>query len=354
MRFHEGMARPLRIDVAHGWYHVTNRGTDRKVIFTDSRCCEHFLELMAEVGERFSIRLHAYVIMPNHFHLVIETSEANLSGSMQWLTTSYAMWFNRRERRVGPLFQGRFKAVLFDGRTEAWPVTRYVHLNPVRVSDLDLGKEGSKAEAEGLVRPTPEMLVKRRRTLEEHTWSSYPVYAGWKKAPEWLVVDTVLCDGRKRALAEQRKAYRRYVEGVLMESLPDSPMEKASGGLILGAAAWVEKMRRRLHGDRVEQKALRRLECRPGWKKVRAAVEKVKKEPWESFAERHGDLGRDLALYLGRRYAGLSLRVLAAETGIRSYQTAAQAVHRMTLRTKKDARCRDLVAEAIKCLNVKT
>jgi putative transposase len=86
---------------------------------------------MAEVGERFSIRLHAYVLMPNRFHLVIETAEANFNGSMQWLTTSYAMWFNRRERRVGPLFQGRFKVILFDGRTEAWPAMRYVHLNPV-------------------------------------------------------------------------------------------------------------------------------------------------------------------------------------------------------------------------------
>jgi REP element-mobilizing transposase RayT len=348
------MARQLRIDVAHGWHHVTNRGTDRRVIFTDSRCYEHFLELMTEVGERFSIRLHAYVLMPNHFHLVIETVEANLSGGMQWLTTSYAMWFNRRERRVGPLFQGRFKAVLFDGRTEAWPVTRYVHLNPVRVSDLDLGKEGSKAEAQGLVRPTPEMLAQRRKTLDEYVWSSYPAYAGWKKTPEWLDVNAVLSDGKKRALTEQRKSYRRYVEGVLMESLPDSPMEKASGGLILGADAWVEKMRKRLRGDRVEQKALRRMECRPSWKNVRTAVEKVKKESWESFAERHGDWGRDMALYLGRRYAGLSLRVLAAETGIRTYQNVAQAIHRMTLRTKNDSACRNLVAEAIRCLNVKT
>jgi REP element-mobilizing transposase RayT len=348
------MARPLRIDVAHGWYHVTNRGVDRRIIFTDTRCYEHFLELMGEARKQFHILPHAYVLMPNHFHLVVETPEANLSRSMQWLTTSYAMWFNRRESRVGPLFQGRFKAILFDGRTEAWPVTRYVHLNPVRVKGLDLGKGESKAEAQGLVIPTPEVVAERRRALEEYEWSSYGVYAGGKKAIEWLAVDTVLSDGRKRALAERRRAYRRYVEGVLMESLPDSPMEKASGGLILGATAWVEKMRKRLRGDRVEQKALRRLECRPDWDDVRAAVEKVKREPWESFAERHGDLGRDLALYLGRRYAGLSLRVLAGETGIRTYQTVAQAIHRMALRANKDPACREVVSEAIKCLNVRT
>jgi hypothetical protein len=129
------------------------------------------------------------------------------------------------------------------------------------------------------------------------------------------------------------------VEGVLLESLPDSPLEKASGGLLLGAAAWVEKMRRRLQGDRVEQKSLRQLECRPGWRDVRAAVEKVKKEPWGSFVERHGDWGRDLALYLGRRYAGFSLRDLAAETGLQSYQTTAQAIHRIVLRMKKDPAC---------------
>jgi len=348
------MSRPLRIDVEHGWYHVTNRGTNRGRIFTDARSYAHFLEQMAEAVERFRIRLHAYVLMTNHFHLVVETPEANLSGSMQWLTTSYAMWFNRRERRVGPLFQGRFKAILFEGRAEAWPVTRYVHLNPVRVKGLDLGKGRNAAEALGIETPTPEMLAKRRRALEAYAWSSYPAYAGWKKTPEWLVVDTVLCGGKKRTLTEQRNAYRRYVEGVLQESLPDSPLEQAIGGLLLGAAAWVEKMRRRLKGDRVEQKALRRLESRPDWNEVRTAVEKVKKEPWASFAERHGDWGRDVALYLGRRYTGLSLRALAAETGLDSYQTTAQAIHRIVVRMQKDPACRQFLTEAIKCLNVKT
>jgi hypothetical protein len=177
---------------------------------------------------------------------------------------------------------------------------------------------------------------------------------GGRKAPEWLCIETVLCDGKERTIGEQRNAYRRYTEGVLTESLPESPMEKAMGGLILGASAWVEKMRKRLHGDRVEQKGWRRLERRPGWNEVRAAVEKVRKEPWESFAERHGDTGRDLALYLGRRYTGLSLRTLAEESGAPTYQAAAQAIHRMTMRIKRDPQCRATVTHALKCLNVKT
>ena len=112
------MARAVRVNIRGGWYHVTTRGTERQVIFGDEAGYQHLLDLMEGMVERFRVRLHAYVLMPNHTHLVMETPEANLSAAMQWLSTSYSMWFNRREGRVGPLFQGRYKAILFEGRVE--------------------------------------------------------------------------------------------------------------------------------------------------------------------------------------------------------------------------------------------
>src|ERR1044071_7225824 len=105
------MARPLRIEKAGGWYHVTARGNERKSIYRDDQDREHFLELLQEVVLRFRVRLHGYVLMDNHYHLLLELTEPNLSRAVQWLNVSYSVWFNRRRRRSGHFFHGRFKSV---------------------------------------------------------------------------------------------------------------------------------------------------------------------------------------------------------------------------------------------------
>ncbi|HVM60546.1 MAG TPA: transposase, partial [Verrucomicrobiae bacterium] len=102
------MARPLRVDVPGGWYHVTARGNERRAIFRDDEDRRRFLERVAQVTERCGVIVHAYVLMDNHYHLLVETPQANLSAAMQWLGVSYTVGFNRRHRRVGHLFQGRF------------------------------------------------------------------------------------------------------------------------------------------------------------------------------------------------------------------------------------------------------
>ena len=118
------MARPLRIERAGAWYHLTARGNERQPIFKDGRDYQHFCELLAQAVERFRWRLHAYVLMKNHFHLIVETTEANLSRSMQWLGVSYTVWFNRRHTRSGHLFQGRFKSIIVDPATWAVELSR--------------------------------------------------------------------------------------------------------------------------------------------------------------------------------------------------------------------------------------
>ena len=105
------MARPLRIERPGGWYHLTARGNERRPIFRDARDRKHFCQLLAEVVSRFQVRLHGYVLMVNHYHLILELREANLSRAAQWLNLSYSVWFNRRHQRSGHLFQGRFKSV---------------------------------------------------------------------------------------------------------------------------------------------------------------------------------------------------------------------------------------------------
>ena len=108
------MARPLRIERSGGRYHVTARGNERKHIFQVEAGRFHFLELLGELGERFGTRVHAYALMDNHYHLLLETPEANLSRAMHWLNAGYCVWFNRRYRRRGHLLQGRFGAFLVE------------------------------------------------------------------------------------------------------------------------------------------------------------------------------------------------------------------------------------------------
>jgi REP element-mobilizing transposase RayT len=122
------MARPLRIERAGGWYHVTGRGNERRAIYRENRDREHFCELLGEMVERFGVRVHAYVLMDNHYHLILELREPNLSRAIQWLNVSYSVRFNRRHGRSGHLFQGRFKSVAVDPEGWGLEVSRYVHL----------------------------------------------------------------------------------------------------------------------------------------------------------------------------------------------------------------------------------
>ena len=333
---------------------MTTRGTERKVVYKDDACRVHALELMEEMVERFGVKIHAYVLMPNHTHLVVETPAGNLSAAMQWLNGSYSMWFNRRERRVGPLLQGRFKAVMFEGTAEAWGVTRYVHLNPARVKGLDLNKGKTKAEALGLRAVSEELSKKRQEVLKEFTWSSYPAYAGWRRAPEWLTVNEVLAGGREARVKDQRAAYRRYVESALGQEMTESPLDRAAAGFLLGSGEWIERMRRLLAGDRKEQKAFRRLQKRPEWRQVRRAVETVKGECWSQFRDRHDDWGRDLAFYIARRHCGMSLRALGEEGKMANYYAVAQCIRRTADRLPKDKSLQSALDNVVNCMKIQT
>src|SRR5512134_1186294 len=127
------MARPLRISYPNAFYHVTCRGNDRRVIFRDDHDRARFLERLRSALDIFGVRLHAYVLMSNHFHLIVETPKANLSEFMRQFNISYTAYFNRRHRRIGHLYQGRFKAIVVDQDSYLLELSRYVHLNPIRV-----------------------------------------------------------------------------------------------------------------------------------------------------------------------------------------------------------------------------
>lgn len=126
------MARPLRLEFADAIYHITARGNRRERIFASDAERGRFLEILARSLPRFEVELHAYVLLANHFHLLVRTRRANLSRWMHWMMVTYAIWFNRRHAQVGHLFQGRYKSLLVEGGSYLLGLSRYVHLNPVR------------------------------------------------------------------------------------------------------------------------------------------------------------------------------------------------------------------------------
>jgi len=339
------MARPLRIAVAGGWYHVTARGNERRAIFRDARDRERFIDLLSNLPERFHLQLHAWVLLDNHYHLLIETGEPNLSVAMQWLGVSYTVWFNRRHRRAGHLFQGRFAAILLE-ESAAWEVSRYVHLNPVRVRTARLDKAAQHQWRAGLGRqPDKKLVAERLHLLRQYRWSSYRAYAGRAEAPEWLTTKRLLALGGATR-RDQCRAYRRFAEEPVRQGVLENPWERLAAGVLLGGAEFVRHWRARVQGHEREQPQLRRLRRATSFAELLRVVERLKGERWEAFRDRHGDWGRDLAFYLGRRTAGLTLRALAAQAGGMDYSSVAKAVERFGRRMKTSRQLQTLVAQA--------
>jgi hypothetical protein len=303
--------------------------------------------------ERFRVRLHAYVLMDNHYHLMAELTEANLSRLGQWLNGSYCLWFNRRHERSGHLFQGRFKSVVVDPMRWALELSRHVHLNPVRVARLGLGKgDRSHRRAGGGVAPERGQVEERLARLRGYRWSSYRAYVGLDRRAAWVECERVLELGGGPKW--QRAArYREYVETAVREGLGASPWDGLREQVILGGEEFAQRLRRWIGGDAREQGGVKRLErSRPRLEEVIAAVEKVKGQRWEEFRDRYGDEGRDLVLHLGRGACGLKLGELAVAAGMKEYSAVSIALKRYGDRVQRSKSTRAMLKRACEMLNI--
>ena len=186
------MARKLRVEYPGAIYHLMNRGDRREPIFQDDADRERFLQTLGEACVRSGWQVHAYCLMPNHFHLVIETPQPTLVAGMKWFLGTYTGRFNRRHKLFGHLFSGRYKSLIVDGSGGGYlrTVCEYVHLNPARAK-----------------------LLKPKQRLREYRWSSWPEYLRSPgKRPAWLRVDRVLGEA---GLPRDSAAGRRELERVL-------------------------------------------------------------------------------------------------------------------------------------------
>lgn len=340
------MARLLRLERPGAWYHLTARGNEQRLIYREERDRVHFLELIPGWLEHFDCRLHAYVLMDNHYHLLLQTRQPNLSRAMQWLNVSYSVWFNRRHQRVGHLFQGRFKAVVVEPESWALGLSRYIHLNPVRVGRLRLSKEQQRAQRQGIgVQASRELIAQRLSQLRQFRWSSYPAYTGYAQSPDWLEVRSVLAFGGGRP-AERTRRYRAYVEEAIRESLAERPWEELVGRLALGSREFVQGLVDHAEARAPESQWAQSVRRRPGFEHVVAVVERLKGAGWEQFRDRHGDWGRDLVLYLARKETLLSLSELAVASGSSNAVAVSMGIKRFGQRLQRDKALRRIVEQA--------
>jgi REP-associated tyrosine transposase len=206
------MVRAWRIEYEGALYHILSRGNEQKDIFYDDQDRLLFSETVGEMSERFEINIFAYVLMDNHYHLLLKTNRANLSKSMQWLGVTYTRRFNLRHFRSGHLFQGRFKSIIVQNDAYLMRLSCYIHRNPLRAG-----------------------IVKR---LADYRWSSYKAYAYGDKAPEWLVKKQIFSQFKG---INKYKAYREKVQRYAKEE--KKLLEDLRYGMIIGSKKFVNKIR---------------------------------------------------------------------------------------------------------------
>lgn len=213
------MSRPLRLELSGGLYHVTSRGDRQEDIYLDDTDRQAWLEVLAQCCERYNWAIHAWCQMTNHYHLIIETAEGNLSAGMRQLNGVYTQMVNRRHRRVGHVFQGRYKAILVERDSYLLELSRYVVLNPVRAG-----------------------MVKHARQWK---WSSYHAMVGAMPRPPWLQTDWLLGQfGRQRA-----RQVQRYIEFVQDGVRGPRVWNNLKGQVFLGSEAFMQTMQRELEGS---------------------------------------------------------------------------------------------------------
>jgi len=246
------LARQLRIEYPGAFYHVFSRGNQKQPIFLTDDDRYFFLKCVREAHEKFGVIVHVFCLMPNHFHLILETPLGNLSRMMHFLITSYTVYFNKKHERNGHLFQGRFRSVLIEAVSYAQELSRYIHLNPVRSGIAD--------------RP------------ERYAWSSYGYYRGTAISGRWLETAVVLrLFGERSDVA--RKSYMEFVtKGIGLEP-PASIKDSARKG-ILGSEEFVARITKEYLGDDLgtpdrEKPQLQRLQARPDLPRILSISERA-------------------------------------------------------------------------------
>ncbi|RJQ48254.1 MAG: transposase [Nitrospiraceae bacterium] len=313
------MARPLRIEYEGAVYHVTARGNERTKIYLSQSDYDKFLQYLADAKKKYNIVIHCYVLMGNHYHLIVETPDANLSKAMQYINGSYTTYLNIRRRRSGHLFQGRYKAIVVDTDNYLLELSRYIHLNPVRA--VIVGKP------------------------EDYKHSSYKTYIA--KSDSALITDHLVLGLMKHHKSNAKDEYRAFVEDAIGIEL-DNPVINIYGGMILGRAGFIRETLKT-----IKEEYYRREEVSHR-KKLRAVCEikDVLEAVSNYFSVMQKNAGkisflepRDIAIYLMKESTGATNREIGEAFGRLSYSAVSKVYQKMKIDMKRNRKMKRIVTE---------
>jgi putative transposase len=317
------MARPLRIQYSGAVYHVTCRGNERKEIFRDDLDKKTFLEILAHSSRIYKIKIFSYILMDNHFHLLIETPLGNLGEFMRRFNITYTGYYNRRHNRVGHLYQGRYKSILVDKENYLSVLSRYIHLNPVRIKVME--------------QKTKEEKIQH---LQNYKWSSLPGYIN-KGEREQFVDYAIVLEEYGGAEYRGRMAYKKRIYDDISEKL--AIRDKVIGQSIIGGEKfikWVKEELLKKQKDR-ECPSLREIQRYRAKGKIIEAIEKESGKGLEEIKREKGNLRQitmDLLYRIGR-LKGIDIGELI---GV-DYSTVSQGRKHLREKIGKDKKLKQLV-----------
>ena len=304
------MARPLRIEYEGAFYHVTSRGNERKRIFSAKTDYHQFKSYLKEAQKKYRYHLHSYVFMPNHYHLIIETPEGNLSKIMQYINGSYTNFFNRRTHRSGHLFQGRYKAILVDVGRYLLQLSRYIHLNPVRAG-----------------------LVEQPQNYPHSSYNSFISKKGEEIITRELIWGMISKDERYGP-----SRYRSFVEREL-EGESENPLEDVYAGAVLGEKSFIRAALDRLKDNVYRREEVSYRKALQRRYKAEEIVELISEHFGISVEEFCGckDHRRSLLIHLLKNQTAMTNKEIGEFVGSLSYSGVSRVEERFVEKLKKNS-----------------
>ena len=336
------MARKLRVEFEGAIYHVTVRANGKGDLFADDRDRRYLLERMAAAVETYRVRLYLFCLMASHFHLVVETPGGNLGQFMQGVLTGYGVYYNRRHRSHGHVTQGRYGARLVEGNEYLLKLSRYVHLNPVKIV-----RERSKA------------LAERVEGLRKYSWSSYQSYAGLAPRNKFVSYGPILAlvGGRVK---ERQARYREFVETGIAGTDEELAAALWRSAHCIGSDDFREDIEERYRQQvqascAKEDVSFRRVAQRASAKKILEVVVSVSGVPRESlFVQQRDCRWRAATARMLCRYGGLSQREAAKVLGMRSGVAVSCQLRRLIELSARDHSLRQTIAKIEELLDKET
>ena len=298
------MSRPLRIEYPDAWYHVMNRGRRAEDIFSDEQDYVMFTELLKETSEMWNIRIAAYCLMPNHFHMLVQTPEANISRSMRHLNGVYTQRYNSRHKCDGQLFRGRYKSILIDTASYLLQAVRYIHRNPLQTGLAD--------------------------RLDVYKWSSHKGYISIAKKWDWLHKNYILS-----LLSKNSKDWLRYYRKWVSVEEKDKVSERISGKkwpVCIGPQSFIDRIKETYGAEKIHKDV-------PSSRELLIDNHRILEVVCKSYDISASDIlkmrrgkmneARNAAIYLTRRLRRDTLKEIGAQFGIDSDSTVSSVMERM-------------------------